>query len=482
LLVAAALFAAGPAVAQPAEPVAAPSAPLVPEPSTIASEPATPPTPVAPTPGDTAASTPAPAASDPARTASEPTPDPRRTSRLRPVLSDRGWQVDLTGFMQADLIAYNQQSVDDISPINAAQTLNLERFDIPRARVRTVAHNDRSGVFGAFEIDGNTRDGAPTARLLGAQVGWTSQPGLPDPDKLMVAVSAGLMLIPFGVDVPQDLRDNPFLEQAAFSRALFPGNFDAGVKLEGRYSYARWSLAMMNGAPVADAQWKGQDPTSSFDFLGRIGAEVPLPAHLRVEAGVSGLTGQSLHAGIPPTKDGFQWVDENKNGIIDPGEIEEVAGNPGEPSQTFSHNALGADFALSWRAPTVGNGKAFFEGVLSTNLDRGLVYSDPVALARDARQLGYQVGVVQDVGRYAMVGVRYDRYDADRDALDREGANLVGVHKIFTTLALMATARWGDAKLIFEYDRNRNPFGRADDGAPITAKADQLAIRGQVGF
>jgi hypothetical protein len=455
------------AAAQPV-PDAAPTEPLTPAPPPpiVAAEPE----PATPAP---------PSALEPAPAAIRPAP------RLRPVVTDRGWQLDLTGYVQADWIAYNQLSIDEIAPDNPQQPLNQERFAIPRARLRAVAHQDRDGLFGLIELDGNTRTGNAIARLVGAQVGWTSAPGARSEigdQGFAITVSAGLMTIPFGTEVPRDLRDNPFLEHPAISRALFPGDYDAGALVQGRFSFARWSVAVMNGAPIADAQWQGKDPSSSYDVVGRIGADVPMPAGVRIEAGVSALTGRSLSPGIAPTKDSFEWVDENLNGIIDAGELEIVRGSPGEPSQGFSHNALGLDVKLHWVVPRLGEGETYFEGALATNLDRGLIYADPIAASRDVRQIGYQASVAQNVGAHAMVGVRYDRYDADRDATDRQGASLVDVHKIFSTWAVMATARWGDAKLIFEYDRNRNPFGRADSGAPATRSADQFAIRGQVGF
>ncbi len=402
-----------------------------------------------------------------------------RAEDAAPALTLRGWQLDLTGFVQADLAAWDQTSHDEISPEDPTQPLNRDRFEIPRARIRATARRD--GLFGSLEFDGNTLNGA-TARLLGAQAGWTS--GRPDdaPGALVVQVTAGLFTIPFGVEVAADVRDKPFLEPPAMSRALFPGNFDAGAMISGRYSYLRWSLAMMNGAPVGDAQWHGKDPVSSFDFLGRVGVEVPLAYRVRIEAGVSGLAGKGLHAGVPPTKDDIEWVDDNHNGFVDQGEIQIIPGNPGEPSQTFGHDALGADLTVHWCLCALGTGVGFFEAILSTNLDRGLIEADPIAASRDLRQLGYAIGAVQNVGDHAQVGVRYDRYDADRDAMDREGASLVTVHQLFSTWAFMASATWHDARFIVEYDRARNPFGRGDSGAPTSLAADRLALRAQVGF
>ena len=60
----------------------------------------------------------------------------------------------------------------------------------------------------------------------------------------------------------------------AFRYRVYLGYLDLDelpTLLRGGYGIARWSLAMMNGAPMGDAQWKGRDPSSSYD-LGTTGA------------------------------------------------------------------------------------------------------------------------------------------------------------------------------------------------------------------
>lgn len=393
---------------------------------------------------------------------------------LKPATTHRGWQLDLTGYLQADAVAWSQDSVDELAP-GTGQPLNEERFVIPRARLRAEARKDALAL--SIDLDGNTRDGA-TARLLAAQASYTFRyAGEP-----LVVASAGLFKIPFGAEVPALERDKPFLEPPAMSRALFPGNYDAGALLEGRYGLARWALAITNGAPAGDAQWKGRDPSASYDFVGRVGADIAAPYQLRFELGVSALTGAGLHPGTTPTKDDIQWVDDNQNGRVDPTEIVVIPGTPGQPSERYTHSALGGDATVHWCICKLGNGAAFVEAAIATNLDRGLVYADPVAAGRDLRQLGFAAGVVQDLGAHATVGVRYDRYDADRDAMEQEGEAVVTTHQIFSTLGIMASAHWHDARLIVEYDRARNPFGRGDDGAPASRAADRLTLRAQVGF
>jgi hypothetical protein len=397
---------------------------------------------------------------------------------LRPAVTRQGWQLELTGYVQADSVAWSQDSVDELDPATR-RPLNQERFLIRRGRVRAEARRAAAEgtVSGAIELDGNTIDG-PAARLLGAQVGYAYPARAP-----LVAIAAGLFKTPFGAELPASERDKALLEPPAFARGLFPGSYDAGVMAQGRYGLARWSVALVNGAPVGDAQWRGRDPAGSYDLVGRVGAAIEGPRRFRVEAGGSALTGTGLHPGTPPTKDSFQWVDENQNGIVDGvQELQVVPGSPGTPSQTFGRDALGVDVQLHWCLCRIGTGTAFAEAVLATNLDRGIRYADPIAATRDLRQLGVAVGVVQNLGPHAQAGARYDRYEPDRDASERAGVAIVGADPVFSTLALMAAVRWRDARLVAEYDHERNPLGRDDAGNPTTRRADRVTLRAQVGF
>ncbi|MBA3542812.1 MAG: hypothetical protein H0T79_24555 [Deltaproteobacteria bacterium] len=385
-------------------------------------------------------------------------------------MSRYGWQVELTGWVQTDLVAWSQDSLDELNPSTGAP-LNQDRFLIRRGRLRVEGRRD--GLWGAVELDGNTVDG-PTARILAAQVGWKYRE--------LVALTAGMFRVPFGAEVMMSERVKPFLEPPTVSRALFPGNYDAGVMASGRYGVARWAVALTNGAPVGDAQWRGRDPTTSFDVVGRIGADIAGPMRSRVEFGVSALTGTGLSPGTPPTKDQLEWVDENQDGVVQSTELRVVPGTVGTPSQPFHRDALGADLAVHWCLCALGNGVAFAEVAIGTNLDRAVVYADPIKRARAVRELGFSLGVVQDITPYAQLGVRYDQYDADRDAVEREGVDLVTIRQRFSTLAIMAAARWQAARFVVQYDRERNPFGRADDGAPTTRSADRVTLRAQVGF
>ena len=78
--------------------------------------------------------------------------------------------------------------------------------------------------------------------------------------------------------------------------------------------------------------------------------------------------------------------------------------------------------------------------------------------------------------------MRYDSYDADRDANQQAGVSIVRVHATYSTLAVMAALRDGTKRLIVEYDHNQNPLGIGPNGLPTTSERDRVTVRGQVEF
>src|SRR5205823_286578 len=107
-------------------------------------------------------------------------------------------------------------------------------------------------------------------------------------------------------------------------------------------------------------------------------------------------------------------------------------------------------------------GVAFAEGVIGKNFDRGQVPADPIDRSRDIRELGYSIGIVQDASKWAQAGVRYDRYNADRDAAEQQGIAFVQTQQILSTWAFLAAAQWTTGRVVLEYEHKRNPFGRND--------------------
>lgn len=388
------------------------------------------------------------------------------------------------GFLQVDWVAYEASSEDELDG-PTRDPLNQMRFLIRRARLRSEF--DHPWVFGALEIDGNTVDG-PTLRLLDAEasVRWPPRSlavNAPAPPRYQLRATVGLMRTPFGVDVQEPERSNQFLEKSAVVRALFPGNFDLGVKALASWEFLNASVAGMNGSPIGERQFPGEDPNKSRDVLGRLGADVQIVKGLRVSAGVSALWGTGFHAGNPATKDVLVWRDANENSLVELPEIQIIPGSAATASENFERFAIGGDLRLRVAVPVLGELVLTGELIRGQNLDRGTDPADPIATGRDLREWGGYLSVTQELTRYAAIGVRYDRYDPDADALDQLPFELVPADRTLSTWAFSASGGYPPyARLTAEFDINKNFFGRAADGSPDTLPSNRFTLRAEAGF
>jgi hypothetical protein len=384
--------------------------------------------------------------------------------------------VRISGFVQADAVFHRQSSQDEVSP--SGQPLNQDRFVIPRAHLRVDA--EKWMLLAALELEASTLNG-PALRAVEASLSFRWQ----GPDRSgppLITGTLGLFKIPFGFEVPQLDPQRFFLERSTASRALFPGTYDLGFRLEGGYRFFRYAFAVMNGEPIGEASYPARDPNASKDLVGRIGVDASPASFLRIRAGVSALSGQGFHEGTPATKDVLVWRDANGDGLVQITEIQVIPGAPATPSQNYHRFALGADLGVTARLPALGDLTAYGEVVRSGNLDRAVEPADPVGAGRDLRELGFHVGVTQEVTRYAMVGVRYDRYDPDADASEQRGVSLVPKSRVYSTVAVTGAARLPPGRLLFEYDHNTNMLGRTAGGLPTTLADDAFTLRGEVTF
>ncbi len=425
-----------------------------------------------------------------------------------------GLSVRLSGFVQVDAVAYDSSSVDELD-YATGQPLNNTRFLIRRARLRVDADYKYAG--GALEFDGNTVSGV-IARITNAEVflrlPGRHRPKLTDGQSVesgagpkltdgqsvesgagpkltdgqsveppLLMLVAGLTRIPFGFEVQQLDWVRLFLERSNVARALFPGEFDLGAKLQGGWRWLRWQLAVMNGQPSGDKQFALRDPAKSKDLLGRVGADTPLGGRVRLSVGVSGLWGTGFHAGTAATKDTLVWHDTNLDGQVDPSEITGVLGMPGTPSKLFNRWALGGDVRVTAELPVVGELALYGELTWAVNLDRALYPADPIAAGRDLRELGWYLAATQQLTRWAAVGIRYDQYNPDADKSETIAAQIVPRDLTLSTWSLVAAAMYAPyARLTLEWDHNKNAMGRAPSGAPATLGADQVTFRAQVLF
>ena len=385
--------------------------------------------------------------------------------------------VRVSGFVQADWVAHDQQSQNEIN-FTTGQPLNDDRFTLRRGHLRVDAQH--SYVSGAIEIDANTTNG-PQVRPIEADVSlhW---PEVPDPKRPWLELTTGLERIPFGFEVQELDYVRPFLERATWSQALFPGEFDLGARFRGRYRFVEWAIAAMNGNPIGAKQYPDLDPTRTKDLVGRVGVDVEIAEGVRFQAGTSFETGLGFHTGTPTTKDTLVWQDANGDGVVQSNEIQVIPGQASTSSETFKRWAIGGDARLLIRFPIVGELAFRSEIVRAQNLDRGLELADPIGAGHDLREVGWSIGATQELTKWAMIGARYDRYDPDADASQQRGVALVPVDRTYGVLALMAMARYERARLLVEYDARTNQLGLDASGAPTTLAANTLTFRAQVVF
>jgi hypothetical protein len=395
----------------------------------------------------------------------------------KPPLLDR-LGLHFSGFTQVDWVIHNQSSQNE-SNGSTGLLLNQDRFELRREHLRLDI--DQGLVLGRVEVDANPTPG-PHVRPIDAEVSlrW---PAKPDDAKRLPQVMAtlGLMRIPFGYEVQELDYVRPFLERATVLQAFFPGEFDLGARLGANYRFVDAMIALMNGDPIGNKVFPDLAPVSAKDVVGRLGIDVSIVHGVRFQAGASAVTGTGFHAGTPATKPQLVWQDQNGDGLVEPNEIVAVGGAPATPSQTFHRFAIGGDARLLVKVPLLGELAIRAEAVAGQNIDRGVEVADPVGAGHDLRELGWTLGATQEVTRWAMIGLRYDTYNPDSDASQQQALNLVPIDRSYSTMALMAMARYHDsARLLLEYDINRNPLGVAADGSPTTLADNTLTLRAQL--
>lgn len=68
-------------------------------------------------------------------------------------------------------------------------------------------------------------------------------------------------------------RERLFLERSTTERALFPGEYDVGARLQGGWRSCATSLAVQNGEPIGEKSFPVRDPNHQKDWVGRLGID-----------------------------------------------------------------------------------------------------------------------------------------------------------------------------------------------------------------
>lgn len=418
---------------------------------------------------------------DAARDSNLTDPPPSSVGFGRPRGND-DWGLRFSGYVQ---VQYQRSQLSEDQLQQGGVALNRDRFAVRRGRARV--NGDWQYFAFELELDASTTRGPFVGvRQAHLDVLWRN-PNLRKPPWIMA--SAGLTEVPFGYEVRLGQRDMPFLERSSGSLAMFPGPVDVGLRLRGGVGPLRYDFAMMNGTPLDDRAGgpQGIDFNRRPDFAGRVGVEA-LPKQWSIGAGASFLAGTGFHPGQDATKNVLQWQDLNENGALDSGETLAIPGTAAVPSENFERWAVGVDLQLGLKTK-IGWSRLLAEASIATNLDRGLFISDPVATGADLRQISGYAAFVQDATRWALVGFRYDVYDANADLLDRRRGVYVPANGAMHTISPLVGAvlptgvvRGFRGRFVIQYDLARDRLGRDARGVPNDLRNNQLTFRLQGEF
>jgi hypothetical protein len=334
--------------------------------------------------------------------------------------------------------------------------------------MRVAGSHDK--VAGLVEIDLNTVSGGQV-RVSTAKAAYQLAPWL--------NAAIGLPKIPFGFEVEQSDKERLFLERSTVVRALFPGEYDVGARLSGRWRFLRYAVAVQNGEPAGERAFALRDPNQDKDITARAGVIAPIgPAELSI--GISVLTGRGFHAGTPATKDVLVWKDLNEDGVVGPNEVQVLQGQAATMSSSFDRFGVGGDVQIGVGLGDLGKLSIYGELIVAGNLDRSIVLPDPVVLGRDLRELGFYAAAVYDPAAWGALGVRYDRYDPDADAADVRLGTLIPSDAALSTLSITGALRQSHGRLILQYDHNTNHSGRTAAGVPTNLGDDAVTLRAEV--
>jgi hypothetical protein len=175
-----------------------------------------------------------------------------------------------------------------------ATAANQNRFMVRHGQLAARYHGTYAEYF--LRIDANTKEGIGIKDVYAAFI----EPWTP----LRLKLLAGQFRYPFGYEVQQSDADREMPERALIERFFFDGQRDRGLRLEGRYNFFNFAVALVNGtvfdgtknlaASKDPAPLGSNDPNEFKDWVGRLGIDLGF-----LVGGVSGYFGKGLYIRPP---------------------------------------------------------------------------------------------------------------------------------------------------------------------------------------
>ncbi len=328
-------------------------------------------------------------------------------------------------------------------------TTNGDYFRLRRARLKTEFMPVDFARF-VFEIDptpagGQTSGLGTVAREIEAEgiARWS--------DHFVTEFGAGIFKIPFGFEVLQSDADRPFIERSWGERNMTPGEFDTGARA---YTSAfdgalNVQVAVVNGNMEGEKSFSAlPDLNKGKDLVGRLNYNFG-----PFDVGVNGYYGTG------------QLVDASTL------RFKQYPRSAGNVELALHHVFL----------RVLGETRAFAEGTLASNLDRGVNYGPGIGLpampalvtesVKDLHEASAWVRAEQDFTRWFTLGLRFDYYTPDTSQSNNGRATYAAVGAVHVT-------RW--LQYMVEYDHsvdNVRAIGGKPPGKLFDALSNVLQVR-----
>ncbi len=410
-------------------------------------------------------------------------PRPAATGKLtvKRALDELAAKTVLSGFIQTDYLV-KDISLDELSD-STREPLNEDGFLMRNARLMFDTNWKWVGMSGQLEWFTGGHTARAVALDMHAQI-----PNADETKPPLLQVRVGLFPVAFGYESYEEGNAQRFFgERTLFAHGFVPGRFDLGAGVSGHIWGVDWIVAVQNGEPIDASHYDLNDPNAAKDISGRVRVRGRLAGGIKAAAAVSMLYGRGFSAGTPPTKDTFEWRDLNEDGRVLPSELIPIPGSAGRPSENFDRWGMGADVQVWAEIPRVGELMVYAEAAIGVNLDRAVAPADPVLLGRDQRSIGFYVAAIQDFAKHFKAGVRFEQYEPNVDSLELFDGVTVVTRRRFRTLtsALSANAYLSKtvrARLLLEYEFQRNSLGRNNQGRPAQLDNNVIRARAEVRF
>jgi hypothetical protein len=283
-------------------------------------------------------------------------------------------KLKVSGYVQARYEYHDDALSQTPTGTTSGQSKLLNRFFVRRGRLKAT-YQASTQALGVVYIDAS----ASGVSLKEAYVSLTEP-------HTQVVTTLGQFNWLFGYEISFSSSKREFPERTRWSRLLFPGERDRGIKLERQFLIENLytlnlQAGLYNGNGIDDKSFGAYDPNKYKDFVARASAGLGF-----LDFGISGYWGRQFN----PTESGSSL-----------------------PASTTDKVRYGVDGQLFYEVPSLGGGVLKAEAVIAKEpKDQSKPYQTGTA-TRDV--LGLDLVWAQNLRERLQLISRLDYYDPDRD-------------------------------------------------------------------